>query len=361
MQTIADGQLAAAAAAILTGADVGSTRVDIVLNNTSGSSTETVTLTFQRAGGTARVLDRCALLPHETRTITGVGIQSGDVLLGVATDAATVDYLISVSAGGPLTARTTDANGAAKGASAATLAGNTITFGGATGGNTITFPDNLANALTIGEGANAYMTFVTTDSSEAVQFPANVLANNATTPSIETASGKTNTGFVGVKGKTSGELKVTCADALAQTLTLSAGAQTVGAATVTIPDAAGGNKTLWMQSSTSGCIATPVAATGAGGGVAGAAALGSARVVLISSDGATKGVKLPTGVKDDIVFVLNTSATAANLFAASGGTINGGGANVGCAVAASKGALCFCTAADTWTVFDLPAHAGAAA
>jgi hypothetical protein len=108
-------------------------------------------------------------------------------------------------------------------------------------------------------------------------------------------------------------------------------------------------------------VATPVAATGAGGGVAGAAALGSANIVTISSDGATKGVKLLTGVAGDIVDVINTSGTAANLFAASGGTINGGSANAGCAVPASKGVRCFCTAADTWTVVDHTARAGAAA
>jgi hypothetical protein len=108
-------------------------------------------------------------------------------------------------------------------------------------------------------------------------------------------------------------------------------------------------------------VATPVAATGAGGGVAGAAALGSANIVTVSSDGATKGVKLLTGVAGDVVFVLNTSSTACNLFAASGGTINGGGSDVGCAIPASKGVIAVCTAADTWTVFDFTAHAGAAA
>ena len=108
-------------------------------------------------------------------------------------------------------------------------------------------------------------------------------------------------------------------------------------------------------------IATPVAATGAGGGVSGAAQLGLANIVTISSDGATKGVKLKTGTAGDVVFVLNTSSTAANLFAASGGTINGASADVGCAIPASKGSICVCTAADTWTVFDFTAHAGAAA
>jgi hypothetical protein len=108
-------------------------------------------------------------------------------------------------------------------------------------------------------------------------------------------------------------------------------------------------------------VSTPVAATGAGGGVAGAAALGSANIVNVSSDGATKGVKLNTGVPGDVVWITNTSATACNLFAASGGTINGGSADVGCAIAASKGVLCQCMTADVWIVSDFTARAGAAA
>lgn len=108
-------------------------------------------------------------------------------------------------------------------------------------------------------------------------------------------------------------------------------------------------------------IPTPVAATGAGGGVAGAAALGAGNMLYVSSDGATKGVKLLTGVAGDTKWIINTSSTACNLFAASGGTINGGGADVGCAIPASKGVVAFCSATNTWTVFDMPAHAGAAA
>ncbi len=108
-------------------------------------------------------------------------------------------------------------------------------------------------------------------------------------------------------------------------------------------------------------IATPVAAAGAGGGVAGAAALGAGNFLTVSSDGATKGVKLLTGAAGDVKWILNTSGTACNLFAASGGTINGGAGDAGCTIPASKGVLAVCTAADTWTVFDLTAHAGAAA
>lgn len=230
-----------------------------------------------------------------------------------------------------------------------------------------------------------------------------------TTPSVTTAAGQTNTGFLEVLGKTSGGLKLTTADATAYVVTATLAAQTTGTAALTIPDFAGvadeftfktkaqemSNKTLVAQvvktgltasgsasndfSASTGTfktstglntvggkqalkvIATPVAATGAAGGVAGAAALGSANIVTISSDGATKGVKLLTGVAGDVIQVINTSATAANLFAASGGTINGGSADVGCAIPASKGVIAICTAADTWSVFDMTAHAGAAA
>ncbi len=108
-------------------------------------------------------------------------------------------------------------------------------------------------------------------------------------------------------------------------------------------------------------IATPVAAAGAGGGVATAAQLGTATIVSVSSDGATKGVKLPTSLGGEIVYIINTSATACNFFAASGGTINAASADVGKTIPASKGALCLCTAADTWYAFDLTAHVGASA
>lgn len=72
---------------------------------------------------------------------------------------------------------------------------------------------------------------------------------SGTTPSITTASGKTNTGFFQVNGKTSGALKLTAADAAAQTVTVNLAAQTVGAATLTIPDMANVNKTVaWLES-----------------------------------------------------------------------------------------------------------------
>lgn len=102
---------------------------------------------------------------------------------------------------------------------------------------------------------------------------------------------------------------------------------------------------------------TPVAA--AGSTVADAAQLPLTNIAHITSDGAAKGVKLQTGVKNDVVWVINDSSTAAELYAASGGTVNGLSADASVVIPASKGVWCQCTAADTWIVFDLPALATA--
>lgn len=236
--------------------------------------------------------------------------------------------------------------------------------------------DSLAvtNDLTVGGNASVTGTL---DADGAATLGS--VTADAATPFVSTATGKTNTGYVQVLGKTSGGLKRTVADASAYLVTESMAAQTVGVATLTIPDFANvndtyafitlaqtlSNKTLASPIISgvqrSSLVATPVAATGAGGGVAGAAAIGAVNFALVSSDGATKGVKLLTGVAGQVIQIINTSGTACNLFAAAGGTINGGAADAGCAIAASKGVICVCTAADTWTVFDMAAKAGAAA
>lgn len=187
----------------------------------------------------------------------------------------------------------------------------------------------------------------------------------------------------GIFTVSTGDLRVTTAGTNTASVVTVGGTQTLAAKTLTSPvistgltasgsaanTFAGSTGTFVTSTGTntlSGntifkAIATPVAATGAGGGVGGAAALGAGNMLYVSSDGATKGVKLLTGVAGDTKWIINTSSTAANLFAASGGTINGGAADAGCAIPASKGVVAFCSAADTWTVFDMPAHAGAAA
>ena len=64
---------------------------------------------------------------------------------------------------------------------------------------------------------------------------------DATTPILSTATGKTNTGYLSLTGKTSGSLKILPADAMAQVVTIAPAGQTSGAATLTIPDQAGVN------------------------------------------------------------------------------------------------------------------------
>lgn len=116
------------------------------------------------------------------------------------------------------------------------------------------------------------------------------------------------------------------------------------------------NKTLGGLTKTSHTL-TPVAA--AGSTVADAAALNSTIWNHITSDSAAKGVKLPTTAQGHWGFVINNSSTAAEFYAASGGTVNGLSANASVVIPASKGLLWIATAADTIIAFDLPAKATA--
>jgi hypothetical protein len=71
-----------------------------------------------------------------------------------------------------------------------------------------------------------------------------ITSADATTPILATATGKTNTGYLSLTGKTSGSFKILPADATAQVVTMAITAQTSGASTVTIPDMAGSNGTF---------------------------------------------------------------------------------------------------------------------
>ena len=104
--------------------------------------------------------------------------------------------------------------------------------------------------------------------------------------------------------------------------------------------------------------ATPVAADGTN--LATAAALATTNTTFITCDLATKGVRLPTGSAGDIMEVINNSATAARLYPASTGVLNGLAPDAAVVIPASKGVRCFCSAANTWTVFDMTAKAASA-
>lgn len=76
-----------------------------------------------------------------------------------------------------------------------------------------------------------------------------VLANDPAAPVIQAGqNGNTPTGFLIVQGATSGQLKITGADAMAQTVIVSVAAQTTGDATLTIPNVAGVSDTFVFAS-----------------------------------------------------------------------------------------------------------------
>jgi hypothetical protein len=294
------------------------------------------------------------------------------------------------------------------------LEGNVITFAGSTGANEIRIPDNLADGLSIEGDHGDFIVFTTTNGAEAIA------VSEATTFSDHvTFSGAIDVTFFGTTGQPEVVLVTNLADALSVkdaagdlvVVTTTTGSQVITitpATTVTglitanggitiagavdlaftgttgqpeivvpdnladalsIKDGTGGADILVITTTNSAetvaynvpirllVVTTAVAA--AGSTVADAGQLARANIVHVSSDGSTKGVKLATGVMGDWIFIINDSSTACELYAASGGTINGLAANASVVIPASKGVWCQCTAADTWIAFDLPAKASA--
>jgi hypothetical protein len=108
-------------------------RVNITCLNVSTTLTETVVLTFQRAGGVARRIARAVLAPNEQLRVTGLPMGVGDILVGVTTDAATIDYVVSASGDAALNVTTLDATGSMKtgisGVSPGTIGASTAALG----------------------------------------------------------------------------------------------------------------------------------------------------------------------------------------------------------------------------------------
>lgn len=113
-RTIADGQLAASSATLVTGALGLKGHVTLMLQNT-GTAQETILVTLTRANGTARRLSRIVLEENESAHLRNVPIQQGDVIAGYTTTASSVDYLIFGAPGGGLALELYDASGASKG------------------------------------------------------------------------------------------------------------------------------------------------------------------------------------------------------------------------------------------------------
>ena len=138
-------------------------------------------------------------------------------------------------------------------------------------------------------------------------------------------------------------LSVSGASTLTGAASLGSTLGVTGLATLSAGATLGGKLTLTASN-------TPVAA--AGSTYADAAAVGAQDLITISSDSAAKGVKLLTGAAGQVKRIVNTTATACKLYAATGGTLSGLTANAPVTVAASHVLVCYCLAADTWYVED---------
>ena len=113
--TLADGQLGTTAAAILSGGSAPpGGHVDVICQNTS-SEEQTVVLTFQRSGGTARRIWRAVLAENEQLLVGGIPLQPDDTLLAVTTTASAVDYLVFASGASGLSLDVLSADGTSKG------------------------------------------------------------------------------------------------------------------------------------------------------------------------------------------------------------------------------------------------------
>lgn len=112
--TLADGQVSTTAASIFAGTSAPpSGRIDAILSNTA-TLKQTLTLTFQVGGGTARRLGRAELEKNEQCIVRGLPVQGGDTLLASTTGAEAVDYLIMASQSQGFSVSVYQADGAPK-------------------------------------------------------------------------------------------------------------------------------------------------------------------------------------------------------------------------------------------------------
>ena len=132
---------------------------------------------------------------------------------------------------------------------------------GDTSGDWEAFAKGSAHQLVISDGTD-----VAWGDPTQLNAASGVTMGGATTPSVTTATGKTNTGYFLVNGKTSGSIKLTCADATAQDVVLSAAAQSTGGCTVSIPDCGGVSDNLVLDdiaaTLTNKTLTSPVIGTG---------------------------------------------------------------------------------------------------
>lgn len=247
----------------------------------------------------------------------GTGIVKNTTTTGVLSIAVAGDFptlnqntsgnAATVTTNANLTGGVTSVGNAATVVTNANLTGCVTSVGNATS-STITSPVITTGMTASGSAANDFSassgTFKT--STGANQLSGSVTISDATTPSLTTASGKTNTGFLLINGKTSGSFKILPVDATAQAITMSVAAQTTGAATATIPDLANTNQTfsfigktetLVGKTLTSPTLTTPILGTPSSGTltsctglpISGIASLGTGVATLLAASSSGTG------------------------------------------------------------------------
>lgn len=112
--TLADGQVAATATAVLSAGTPGP--VTAIFANT-GVVAQSLIVTLKRGTGTARRLAKVLLAADEQMVIANLPLNADDTLYAQATDASVVDYLVvGAPPVAPLSIYSLDANGALKAA-----------------------------------------------------------------------------------------------------------------------------------------------------------------------------------------------------------------------------------------------------
>ena len=114
--TVASGQVATVATQITAGVGSRAKRLNLKVCNVGGQQ-ETLILTLSRNGATAVRVKRIVLDPNEEFKLGGFALNASDSLLAVTTNAASVDYLISIADDtAPYTEETYDDSGRLKNA-----------------------------------------------------------------------------------------------------------------------------------------------------------------------------------------------------------------------------------------------------
>ncbi len=260
-----------------------------------------------------------------------------------------------------------------------TFDGATLTFNGSTGGNTVVMPDNLADALSITEASNNYITFVTTNSAEQINVKKTVSftgttgnnivslvdnladslnfkeSTNSYLKFVTTNSGETvvvtplltavaGISFTGVT--TANVMKLT--DNLADALNIKEGTNSYLKFITT--DSA---EAVVLGKALTSAVGASTAGLGTNSGTAAALPAGTALIYPTTAADDTVGVIISTAdkVTGRMLFIGNgVSNKILKIYPPSGGTINGAAGDAAFSTGSGKGAwvVCLSSGGNTW-------------